>query len=79
VRSPFHRANTHLVDDVGLVGCPRQHRDVPVEQCLRCRELFEARRDPAGEVTEIRCRAAGRRPPPREVFDPFGPLASFRP
>lgn len=79
MRSLFRRSGTHLVDAFGLVGCPRQHRDVPVEQCLRCRELIEARRDPAGELTEIRCRATGRRPPPQEAFDPFGPLANFRP
>lgn len=62
MRSPFRRRGVHLVDDVGLVGCPRQGRDVPVARCLRCHELLEVRRDAEGAVTEIRCRASDRHP-----------------
>lgn len=79
MRSPLRRSRSHLVDAFGLVGCPRQHRDVPVERCLRCRELVEVRRDPDGAVTEIRCRAGGRRPSAEHDWDPFGPVVGFRP
>ena len=75
----LRRHRTHLVDEHGLVGCPRLRRDVPVERCLECRELVDALRDPEGHLTEIRCRAEVRPVSPHEHWDPFGPLANFRP
>lgn len=79
MRAAFRRSRTHLVDAFGLVGCPREHRDVPAERCLRCRELVEARHDPNGAATEIRCRAGGRLPPTEHDWDPLGPIVGFRP
>jgi hypothetical protein len=46
---------SHLVDDLGLVGCPRRGTDVSVTACLRCRALRRTVTDEAGRVREIRC------------------------
>ncbi|TVP74506.1 MAG: hypothetical protein EA340_01255 [Nitriliruptor sp.] len=75
----LRRHRTHLVDEFGMVGCPRQRRDVPVERCLECRELIDAVHDPDGHLTEIRCRADIGRVSPQDHLDPFGPLVNFRP
>jgi len=79
VTALLRRNRTHLVDEFGMVGCPRQRRDVPAERCLECRELTDAVYDPAGQLTEIRCRAATVRTSPQDHWDPLGPLANFRP
>lgn len=75
----LRRHRTHLVDELGMVGCPRQRRDVPAERCLDCRELIDAVHDPAGHLTEIRCRAETGRVSPQDHWEPFGPLVNFRP
>lgn len=75
----LRRHRTQVVDEFGMVGCPRQRRDVPAERCLECRELIDAVHDPAGRLTEIRCRADAGRVPPQDHLDPFGPLVNFRP
>ena len=75
----LRRHRTHLVDEFGMVGCPRQRRDVPAERCLECRELLDVIRDPARHLTEIRCRAEIRKVSPQDHWDPFGPLVNFRP
>jgi hypothetical protein len=77
LRLPARRNTVHLVDDLGLVGCPRRGRDVTVETCLDCNALKDVIRAD-GRVTEIRCD-----PPPSHgeaVFTPFfGPLGPDRP
>ena len=75
----LRRHRTHLVDELGMVGCPRQRRDVPAERCLVCRELIDAVHDPEGHLTEIRCRAEAGRTSPQDRWDPLGPLVNFRP
>lgn len=52
------RSDTHLVDHDGLVGCTRQGRDVPVDDCLGCPHLLSVAGD--DRPVEIRCRAVGR-------------------
>jgi hypothetical protein len=60
------RRGVHVVDDFGLVGCPRQRRDVAVGTCLTCRALLETTTDAAGTVVEIRCSVpVDTSPPPR--------------
>jgi hypothetical protein len=76
LRLPARRDTVHLVDDLGLVGCPRRGHDVTVEACLDCNALQDVVRTD-GRITEIRCE-----PPPHRgeaVFTPFfGPLGPDR-
>jgi hypothetical protein len=67
-RLPFRRSETHLVDELGLVGCARQGRDVALEECLTCAQLREMVSD-GDVVTEIRCTAA---PHEYDTLVPFG-------
>lgn len=62
-----HRSQLHLVDPDGLVGCPRQCRDVPVDECLGCRELLAVERTPEGRLDAIRCTPASCGPDAREL------------
>lgn len=68
----------HLVDRFGLVGCPRQGRDVSVEACLVCRELVSVEGDGVGSLTEIRCRAVPNRPAGQDAWDPYLPIGPVR-
>ena len=77
----LRRIDRRLVDGYGLVGCPRQDRDVELDRCLACRELIGATRGPDGDIVEIRCRATLPMTSCHEVgWPPLGPLGgSFRP
>lgn len=75
----LRRHRSHLVDEFGMVGCPRQRGDVPVGGCLTCRELIETVKDPEGHVTEIRCRAGSGPRSEQDHWDPFGPPVHLRP
>ncbi len=67
MRLASRRRGSHLVDDLGLVGCPRRGSDVPVSVCLRCPALRSTVADDAGRVREIRCRDGA------ELRSPYGP------
>jgi hypothetical protein len=71
VHAPLARGldTSHVVDDDGLVGCPRAGHDVDVSRCLTCSELLVVVRDHQGDIREIRCT-----PPPRRVRTPWGLL-----
>ena len=75
----LRRHRSHLVDEFGMVGCPRKRGDVPVDDCLACRALIGTERDPVGRITEIRCRASREPRSPQDHWEPLGPLANFRP
>jgi hypothetical protein len=45
----------HLVDEHGMVCCPRGGADVCASRCLSCVELLIAVRDADGQLIEIRC------------------------
>jgi hypothetical protein len=68
MRSPLvsRLDTTHLVDEHGLVGCPRAGEDVPASRCLSCAELLLAVRDADGQLIEIRCV-----PPTRTIRAPW--------
>jgi hypothetical protein len=68
VRSSLTRTleTSHLVDEVGLVGCPRRRHDVEASRCLTCAHLLLAVRSADGELTEIRCT-----PPPGLIRTPW--------
>jgi hypothetical protein len=75
----LRRHRSHLVDEYGMVGCPRQRGDVSVDHCLACRELLDTVEGPGGRITEIRCRIGPAVRSPQDHWEPFGPLTQFRP
>lgn len=71
------RVEHHLVDEFGLVGCPRQHRDVSWDECLSCPHLVGVEPDDGRQVAEIRC-TAGPRVAALSPWEVFGPVAPMR-
>jgi hypothetical protein len=62
---------SHLVDEHGLVGCPRAGQDLDADRCLTCPELLVAVRASDGHLVEIRCNAPVR--PARSPWDLLAP------
>jgi len=60
----------HLVDEHGLVWCPRQSRDVDADRCLTCAELLVGVAEVDGTLREIRCH----RPPSTSATTPWAAL-----
>jgi hypothetical protein len=60
VRPIIPSRQVHLVDELGLVGCPVRGTDVELEECYACGELLSVTPRVDGSVAEIRC--AGARP-----------------
>ncbi len=74
MRTERRAVSTHLVDSVGLVGCPERRRDVAFEECLSCRYLTGIEQDARGRVKEIHC-SGGRREAP--WITPWGWMGPF--
>jgi hypothetical protein len=77
VRTIGPSRQVHLVDELGLVGCPVRGADVELEECYACGQLLSVTTRPDGSVGEIRCSGAHPAPRPSSAWDGFvGPGAS---
>ncbi|MFP4634570.1 MAG: hypothetical protein ACLFRD_01795 [Nitriliruptoraceae bacterium] len=77
MRTGGRRVEHHLVDEFGLVGCPRQKRDVSWDECLTCPYLIGVEPGDGQQVAEIRC-SAGARMTARSPWEVFGPVWPMR-